>query len=237
MGRKTIKHIVRYGIKKIINPFNRYLLKKEFQEQVLMNITERSLEYKFVLDFITQEGMLIEDILDVGSGNTCFPALLRGFGYVVYSIDNVKDYWKKSFSNKHYYILDDSIIMPKIEKKFDLITCISVLEHIETWKLAILNISSLLKSGGHLILTFPYNQETYIYNAFDLDGCLVDKNPNFITQIFSDEEISVMFELSGLKVKDLETWKCWDGEYWRVGKRLPISKKGNPDLICLRLQK
>lgn len=191
-----------------------------------------------MLDFISREGILIEDILDVGSGNTCFPALLRSFGYRVHSIDNIKNYWKGSLSNRHYYVLKEDILQPKTNKKFDLITCISVLEHIEDWKLAVSNMSSLLKPRGSLILTFPYNRDTYVKNAFELDGCLTEEKPEFITQVFSDDQILEMSLISKSKIKKTETWKCWEGDYWREGKRLPIPKKENkPDLICVRLQK
>ena len=84
-----------------------------------------------------------------------------------FEIDNVKDYWPSGMSNRHYYILDRDIASSKrleLDGKFDLITCVSVLEHIIDHKMALQNMFGLLNEGGHLIITCPYTENNYTEN-------------------------------------------------------------------------
>jgi len=50
---------------------------------------------------------------------------------MVTTVDNVKDYWPSGMSNRHYYVINDDIRDWKLNHKSDLITSISVVEHIE----------------------------------------------------------------------------------------------------------
>ncbi len=80
---------------------------------------------------------------------------MRGCGALVTATDNVRDYWPVGMFNRHYHIRDDDITATRLQEKFDLITCISTLEHIHQPALAIGNMLRLLKHGRHLILSMP----------------------------------------------------------------------------------
>jgi 2-polyprenyl-3-methyl-5-hydroxy-6-metoxy-1,4-benzoquinol methylase len=99
------------------------------------------------------------NVLDVGTGITSLPQLIRNCGYHVTAIDNIRDYWPTGMVNRHYYVINDDITNTQLVKKFDLVTCVSVLEHIDKCDDAIRNMFSLLNPEGHLILTFPYTEK------------------------------------------------------------------------------
>jgi len=111
-------------------------------------------------------------------------------GFSVTAIDNVLDYWPSGMLNRHYHVIDDDITKTKIDKKFDFITCISCLEHIEKSDDAIKNMFSLLSSDGHMIITCPYSESFYIRNVYDLPGSSYGQSFGFITQSFSRRELN-----------------------------------------------
>lgn len=76
--------------------------------------------------------------------------------------DNIKNYWPFGMMNRHYYVINDDITKTKLTDRYDLIACISVLEHIQDADNAVKNKFVLLKDKGSLILTFPYNENGYI---------------------------------------------------------------------------
>lgn len=230
--------IINFIIKKTYNFLLRKFLKRGYKLQEFNGINERLIEYKFLFNVLGGLGGLIDTpkkILDVGSGTSPLPAVLRLCGFEVTAIDNVKDYWKNSFINNHYYVINDDITNTKLNAQFDVITCISTLEHINDYMLAIKNIWKLLKPGGSLILTFPYNREKYVRNVYDFEECSIHPK-EFICQLFSNKDIHRMIR-NRFKILKEERWKCFSGKYWRCGERYDKPKLepliGNPDLICL----
>jgi len=125
------------------------------------------------------------EVLDVGSGGSSWPHLMANCGFQVTAIDKIKEYWKGGFFNRHYYVINDDITRPKITKQFDLITCISVLEHIPNHKDAVSGMFRLLKPGGHLVLTFPYNERQYIDDIYKLPDAGYGRDYPFICQVLS----------------------------------------------------
>jgi 2-polyprenyl-3-methyl-5-hydroxy-6-metoxy-1,4-benzoquinol methylase len=84
------------------------------------------------------------------------PALLRNRGCHVTAVDNVSDYWehgRHSLINRHWLVIDDDIRRPTtLRSRFDLISCISVIEHIDDPAAALRSIIKLLEPGRHLVL-------------------------------------------------------------------------------------
>ena len=76
------------------------------------------------------------------------PHLMRNCGFLVTAIDNIKDYWHHGMTNRHYHVINDDITRSCLDGPFDLVSCISVLEHIPYHQKAIENIFRLLKPGG-----------------------------------------------------------------------------------------
>lgn len=108
------------------------------------------------------------DILEIGCGIGNFTKDLVKFGQV-WAMDIDKSYVLKTKENSplanvglgnietgEYFFKD---------KKFDNIVCINVLEHIKDDKKALLNLYSLLKKNGSLILIVPAHQ--FLYGEID----------------------------------------------------------------------
>ncbi len=213
--------------------------KKEYLNQTWKKANERSVEYRFVFDQLVKQAP--QSVLDIGTGITALPALISNCGIQVTAIDNIKEYWPDGMNNKHYFILNDNICHPEITQQFDFITCISVIEHIPEHEMAIRSMASLLRSGGYLILTFPYNQERYIENVYKLPGVSYGKDAPYICQVFSKTEIDLWLTQSDLKLVDQEFWQVFTGDLWAFGERLPNPRLVSPQdlhqLCCLAVRK
>lgn len=74
------------------------------------------------------------------------------------------------------------------QNKYDMIICTEVLEHIQDWRLAILNMLTVLKKGGHLLITspsigFPYHGYPHDYWRYE---------PEDIKYIFGEQKIKII---------------------------------------------
>ena len=213
--------------------------KIEFYHQKYRRINERPIEYKFVMQSLTKT--CPKNVLDVGTGTTALPSLLRTCGFLVTAIDNIKDYWRRGMHNRHYYVINDDITDSKLNKKFDFIVCVSVLEHIVNFDAAIKNLFNLLKNGGHLVLTFPYNEKDFIKNVYKLPGAGYGQNSSWICRVFSREQIDKWIGTYNGKIIEQEFWQIFTGKYWTFGDTQYPPKQSNKDelhhLICLLIQK
>jgi len=219
--------------------YSRRLVRNEFLGQQFLGINERPVEYRFVFEHLTQA--FPRTVLDVGTGVTALPQLMRTCGFEVSAIDNIKDYWPNGMLNRHYHVQDDDILSPRIRGPFDFITCISTLEHIRDHVRAVKNMLALLRPGGRLLLTFPYNETSYVENVYALPGSIgADKYP-FITQAFSRAQIEQWTAGGAAKVLAQEYWRYFDGPYWTLGERVkPPLRVGAGELhqiSCLALAK
>jgi SAM-dependent methyltransferase len=198
--------------------YARDLCRREYLAQEFLGINERPVEYRFVFEQLTQA--FPKTVLDVGTGRTALPQLLRTCGFLVTAIDNIRDYWPSGMVNRHYHVLDDDILAPKTGGPFDFITCVSTLEHIRDHTRAMRNMLSLLKPGGRLVVTFPYNEKNYVENVYALPGSIgADKYP-FVTQVFSRRELEQWTRDGGARIAAQEYWRYFDGAYWTIGQRV-----------------
>ena len=230
---------IKNHVKRILTLGSRWLSRYEFLNQSLSRYNERSVEYAFLFQKISN--IYPDRILDVGTGTTSLPSLMRKCGFIVYAIDNIKDYWPFGMVNRHYHIIDDDITNTHLTQEFDLISCISVLEHIEQSDEAIKNMVLLLKPGGDLILTFPYSEKAYIRNVYDLSGSRHRPGRPYITQSFSRENLQCWAEDYHLDIIDQEYWQFWDGEYWTIGNQIipPVKtdKSKKHQLTCIHFKR
>ena len=134
------------------------LCASDSQHQVFSHHNERPIEYEFALRALRDARP--QTLLDVGTGTTAWPHLLRNCGFVVTAIDNVRDYWPRGMVNRHWSVLDVDIVNPlkALPGGYEAITCISVLEHIPQHLTAMQNMVALLAPGGLLVLTTPYSE-------------------------------------------------------------------------------
>jgi 2-polyprenyl-3-methyl-5-hydroxy-6-metoxy-1,4-benzoquinol methylase len=229
---------IRSLAKSVLNLYPRWLCKKEFKRQIL-RFNERPIEFAFVFRKLAE--LYPQTILDVGTGTTALPHLMRNCGFLVTATDNIRDYWTTDVLNRHYHVIDDDITNTRLKTTYDLITCISVLEHIRNFNDAIRNMAHLLNPGGHLILTCPYSEASYVQNVYDLPGSSYGRGAPYITQSFSRREVERWTAETKLAIAEQEFWQCWDGDHWTVGSQLTpprrVAATDRHQLTCLHLRK
>lgn len=241
---KFIKDILKTLIKKSINFLPaRLICKLEFNKQAFRQFNERPMEFSYVFKFIGQ--LQPRKVLDVGTGTTALPHLIRNCGPLVTAIDNIKDYWPSGMSNRHYKVLDRDITSSKKLQgigKFDLITCVSVLEHIVEHNKAIKNMFGLLNEGGYLIITCPYTENNYNQNVYLLpESNLFGKSKPYVCQSYSRENLNNWLTKNHGEIVDQEFWQCWGGEYWRTRNQIlppvKVDVSKNHQLSCILIKK
>ena len=218
------------------------LRKLEFKRQTFIGMNERPLEYSFVFRNIGR--LCPTRVLDVGTGTTALPHLIRNCGPLVTAIDNIRDYWTSGMSNRHYHVLDRDITASTLDlkEKFDLITCISVLEHIENHDVAVKNMFSLLNEGGHIIITCPYTENQYVEDVYKLpESDAYGKDIFFVCQSYSRKQLNNWLDSNGGEIVEQEFWKVWGGDYWTTGgKNFPavkVDSKEKHQLSCILIKK
>lgn len=225
--------------KNVLNRYPQWICKREFETQVFTRFNERPIEFGFVFRKLRETYPL--KILDIGTGTTALPHLMRNCGFLVTAIDNVRDYWPSGMSNRHYHVIDDDIVNSRLKDTFDLITCISVLEHIEQADKAVRNMFSFLNPGGHLLLTFPYSEKGYVKNVYELPGSSYGQKEMYITQSYSRIELERWVRENHGLIIDQEYWQFWEGEYWTVGNPVvpprEVTANDRHQLTCIHIQK
>lgn len=232
---RYLKSLIRKAGSLYVNALTKY----EYKSQKFLGINERPIEFRFVFEQLSK--IWPTYVLDVGTGMTALPHLMRNCGFMVTAIDNIKDYWHSGMSNRHYHVINDDITNTKLDTKFDFITCVSVLEHIKNHGRAVKAMFDLLNPKGHLVLSFPYNEQTYVDNVYRLPGSVGAHKYSFVTQVYSRKELSTWLSENNARIVEQEYWRFFSGEFWTLGERLSPPVKVNKDqshqISCLLLQK
>lgn len=238
MIRETLKWTTK-PVRETGKVYLRKMLKKEYDVQTY-EPNERCVEYRFVFEAITTTAP--ETVLDIGTGKTALPHLMQSCGLKVTATDNIYDYWSKyGMFNRHFYVIDDDITKSRLTQTFDMVTCISTLEHIADFESAVENMARLLKPGGHLVLTCPYTENMYVDNVYKRLGSSVNSEVTYICQSFSRANLDTWLSRNRMKIVQQEYWQCFDGDLWSVGKAInpprKVSKEQKHQLTCLLIQK
>lgn len=204
--------------KNLLNRYPRWLCRQEFESQSFTRFNERPVEFAFV--FRKLGDVYPRTVLDVGTGTTSLPHMMRNCGCLVTAIDNVRDYWPAGMLNRHYHVIDDDITDTRLTGPYDLITCISVLEHVQEPDKAVRNMFSLLRPGGDLLLTFPYTEQHYVRNVYELPGSSYGQGAAYITQSYSRADVERWLAENGGAIVEQEYWQFWEGEFWTVGRQV-----------------
>ena len=230
-------------LKKIIHRLGRAYIQKivasEAHAQTFKRHNERAIEYRFVFDCVTS--LRPVTVLDVGTGTTALPSLIANCGCIVKAIDNVYDYWPSGMVNRHWEVIDDDIKKPQTTERVDMVTCVSVIEHIDEPLIAFCSMIGLLKPGGHLVLTTPYNAQRPVSNVYSLPGAAYGQDLPYICRSTSRAEVDIWLRESGSQIVNQEFWQFWTGEVWAQGTPLGIPRqvgRENPhQLTCLLVRR
>lgn len=226
-------------IKSILNAGSQLLCKREFYSMTFNQFCERPVELAFLFRHLG--AIYPKHILDVGTGMTALPSLFRDCGCLATAMDNIHDYWPAGMYNRHYHVINDDITATQLTGPFDMITCISVLEHIHKADDAMKGMFSLMKPDGHMVLTCPYTENSYIHNVYDLPDSSYGQNAPYITQSFSRNELNRWLEKNNAEIVEQEYWQFWQGEHWTEGQQIipPVKVGANEkhQITCLLLKK
>lgn len=145
----------------------------ESENSEFVPVIDRPYEYAFVVEMFCKPELKGKTVLDFGSAGSVLPTIIASMGndVVCYDVRN----WPIDFPNVRFVRGD--ILVEKVEEKFDVLTCISVIEHvglgyygdkgdangdIEAMKI----LRQCLKPGGFLILTVPFGKPTVVFPAY-----------------------------------------------------------------------
>lgn len=231
-----LQKIISLVDKGICNAVNR----AEYEAQTFVAVNERPVEYRFVFDNLAE--LCPREVLDVGTGKTALPSLMRHCGFVVTAVDNMKDFWPEGAYNRHYHVQNLNITRSGPPRNFDFITCISVLEHIEDNGDAVKSMAACLNPGGRLVMTFPYTDDRYCGNVYEMPGSnAFGLQLPYKTRSFSRVQVKEWCGRNKLVIEKQEYWRFYEGPYWSVGKRtVPpqrVRREELHQLTCLLLCK
>lgn len=205
-------------------------------------IYERPLEYCYVMEKIME--FKSQKILDIGCGKTAFPRVLLDSGFDVTCTDQQNNYWGSSIVNRHVYVISDDICHSSLlSDEYDTISCISVLEHIKQYDIAVKEMVRLLRPGGILLITFPFTYDgDFIWNVYDLiESDAFSSSFRYIAHSFNNKNITSWKRKYSLLEIDRRYFRSWTGKYIRCGDRIQypfwIENKETANNICITLQK
>ncbi len=231
--------VVKSRVRRLLDGYVAWICKREFDAQSVRRFNERAVEYAYVFSELSRA--CPRTVLDVGTGATSLPHLMRCCGPMVTAIDNILDYWPDGMINRHYHIIHDDIRRPCLEGTFDFMTCISVLEHIPEASTAVANMLRLLNPGGILVLTFPYTESEYVENVYDLPASSYGQDLPYVCQSFSRLQLEQWFGTAGARIERQEYWQFWTGRYWAVGEKVMpprrVSRDERHQHTCLTVRK
>lgn len=220
--------------------YQRRMLWDKYSHQRFRRHNERPVEFAFVFTQIAR--LAPQTVLDVGTGETALPALMANCGCVVTAIDNKRDYWAKGMSNRHWHVIDDDISATSLRGPFDLVTCISVLEHVVAPLRAVTNMLGLLRPGGHLVISCPYTEHEHIDNTYAMPG--VDPEMSrlpYIARSYCRADLDQWLETSQAELVEAQYWRGYSGRHWAQGTRIappePSTVSAAHNLACLLIRK
>ncbi len=237
---RPVKHIAR----KLARHYVRSILEDEWGKaqrgDLFGDPNERPVEYAFALAHIAKT--CPKSVLDIGTGMTSWPHLLANCGLAVSATDNIKDYWNEAIWNRHWLVENDDITRTSITRTFDMITCMSVLEHVVKYENAARSIAGLLNPGGRAVVTVPFNNDRYIENVYKMEGSRLNRpGVSFVCQVFSRGVLESAFSKAGMILEREELYDAHTGEFWSIGERkypiLRASRDEKHDLGCFVFRK
>jgi 2-polyprenyl-3-methyl-5-hydroxy-6-metoxy-1,4-benzoquinol methylase len=165
-------------------------------------LSERIVEYALVLMNLGAKPSGKTKVLDVGCYYSNFPYQLASIGYSVTAID--LDNYELTHPNLKFIQGDvNKLNLPK--KGFDVITCVSTLEHIGVGyykspkdlsadKQAVNRFAELLKPKGRLIITTPFGKKSVSSSQRSYDLKLIKQ---LLGKQFKLEKLDLFKEMGG----------------------------------------
>lgn len=206
----------------------------------MMEVNERVVEYATVLGWLAD--IYPVSILDVGSGESAWSQMLAYCRFEVTDMDSMRGFLKsrkkdqlgKKYKLKTSLTYDITQYAPDV--RYDFVCCVSTLEHIEAFNLAVDRMFGVLNQGGHLALTIPFHHTDYFWNIYEVS------KPEKVAGIchqFSEEEVKKWLDRNRAILVEAGYYKAFTGKYWRGGERIKPEKveKEQAQLACFLMKK
>lgn len=236
----NLRSLLKRSVHKLGSTYLRKILRSEAEAQEFDRHNERPAEFAFVFRQVNK--CAPRTVLDVGTGTTALPVLLSDCGCVVTALDNIRDYWPAGMANRHWHVVDDDITRTRLSGSFDMVTCISVLEHIVDYRAAVRNMMQLLKPGGHLVLTCPYTELQHVENCYQASEAHESmQNLPYICRSYSRADLDDWLKDTSGELVEMEFWRGWSGRHWALGERIappqPSSRDAAHNHACLVIRR
>ena len=180
-------------------------------------------------------------ILDIGCGGGLVSELLAkinaevtGIDENIYNIKEAKEHAKKNSLKIAYINQSLDLFFKKNKKKFDLILCLEVLEHVDNVEETLKKISKLMNPGGTLVLsTINRSLQSLIFAKIFGEYVLnwIPVGTHQFDKFLKPEEIVEFLKLKKIKIKNIKgmefnpisnNWLLTDNtniNYFIVGKK------------------
>jgi len=198
------------------------------------------LRLKFILNNFNKS-VKKKDVLDIGCGGGLISELLAkknanvtGVDENIYNIKQARDHAKISSVKIDYKNQSLDTFYKKNKKKYDLILCLEVLEHVNDVKKTLDKISELMKPGATLILsTINRNLKSLIFAKIFGEYILnwIPVGTHQFEKFLKPEEIVEFLKLKKIEIKNIKgmefnpisnNWLLTDNtnvNYFIVGKK------------------
>ena len=132
-------------------------------------------------------------------------------------LDDSSHYFKKGVETGRIRFNKVDLLNPGLDRDFDMVICIDVLEHIEDDVKVIGNIQQVLKPGGVFIMHSPSH-----YSEED-----ADEDESFVGEHaragYSKEDITQKLQKAGLEVSEVHyTYGFWGHKAWILSVKWPM---------------
>jgi SAM-dependent methyltransferase len=211
---QAIRRAHHTGIRALLTP----VLKSEWETAPPPEINEGAVQYPFALRALTDRA--VHDVLDVGTGTTAWPQLLVGCGFNVTAIDEVAGYWGPGgFFNRHFYVQHADIRQPNMSERFDAVTCLNVMSTLSDDHAALGGMLTVLRPGGHIVLTFPYSETRSVADVYELPDAGYGRGARYRCRVYSRADLDAWRHTHPLELVEQEYYRIFRGELWTMGPR------------------
>jgi ubiquinone/menaquinone biosynthesis C-methylase UbiE len=228
----------------------------------------RQWEYPFVSERISEYADVSTsnneniNILDAGSGVTFFPYYLSSKEQIDITCCDYDDRWNQIYSeinsnhdsNVHFKSADLRTVLPFDDSEFDVVYCISVLEHTGSYDSILKEFKRVLKPGGLIIITFDIsldgNHDIDTQEAINLlntinNNLKLDINCNYYVNSIKQlsEDAKKYLTTNFIEKFDINLLPCpWNETPMQSLKRILktrslIKKELNLSVMCLTASK
>jgi SAM-dependent methyltransferase len=211
---QAIRRAHHTGIRALLTP----VLKSEWETAPPPEINEGAVQYPFALRALTDRAA--HHVLDVGTGTTAWPQLLVGCGFNVTAIDEVAGYWgPNGFFNRHFYVQQADIRKPTLSARFDAVTCLNVMSTLSDDHAALGGMLTVLRPGGHIVLTFPYSETQSVADVYEHPGAGYGQGARYRCRVYSRADLDAWLDTLRVELVEQEYYRMFRGELWTMGGR------------------